>query len=41
MVYVFVEQVTATSAMLAVTPAPEPLATVQVCPVGCMPTVTA
>ncbi len=41
MVKVFVEQVTVTLVMLAVTPEPEPLETVQVLPVGCVPTVTA
>ena len=41
MVKVSAEQVTATLVTLAVTPEPEPLATVQVFPVGCVPTVTA
>ncbi len=41
MVKVIDEQVTLALVTLAVTPAPEPLATEQVCPVGCVPTVTA
>ena len=41
MVYVFVEQVTATLVMSATTPAPVPLETVHICPVGCVATVTA
>jgi len=40
-VKVFVEQVTATSEISATTPEPAALDTVQVCPVGCVPTVTA
>ncbi len=41
MVYVFVEQVMLTLLTLAVTPAPVPLDTEQVCPVGWVFTVTA
>jgi len=41
MVKVLVEQVMLALVMFAVTPAPEPLATEQVCPVGCAFTVTA